>query len=166
MAFALIIDNVNLKSATLKLYIMSLVRRDNWLPSVFDDFFNGDWLGSNDHFSRIGSSIPAVNVRETNDDFNVEVAAPGMKKDDFEIELDNNLLTISSEEKEEHQEESKDVKFTRREFSYHSFKRSFNLPDSIDNSKIKADYKDGVLKIRLPKREEAKVMPKRLIEIG
>ncbi len=145
---------------------MSLVRRDNWLPSVFDDLFNSDWLPSNDRINHIGTHIPAVNVKESNDRFHVEVAAPGMKKEDFEIELDKNLLTISSEIKEEHKDENKDEKFTRREYSYRSFKRSFNLPDSIDNSKITANYVDGVLNIELPKREEAKVTPKRLIEIG
>ncbi len=145
---------------------MNLVRRDNWLPSVFDDILNSDWLGQNDRISHIGTSIPAVNVKENNDNFNVEVAAPGMKKDDFKIELDNNLLTISSEIKEEHHSENKEEKFTRREFSYSSFKRSFNLPESIDSTKIEANYVDGVLKITLPKREEAKVQPKRLIEIG
>ncbi len=144
---------------------MSLIRRDNWLPSVFDDMFNSDWLNRNDNYGHIGTSIPAVNVKETHDSFNVEVAAPGMKKDDFEIELDHNLLTISSEVREEHKSENKEEKFTRREFSYSAFKRSFNLPDSIDSSKIMANYVDGVLKIELPKREEAKVQPKRLIKI-
>lgn len=144
---------------------MSLIRKDNWLPSAFDDMFNNDWLGQNDHAHHIGKSIPAVNVKESDDNFLVEVAAPGKSKDDFEIELNNNLLTISSEIEEEHKSENIEEKFTRREFSYSAFKRSFSLPNSIDSSKILANYVDGVLKIELPKREEAKVKPKRLIDI-
>lgn len=145
---------------------MSLVRRDNWLPSVFDDIFNNDWLAQDDHTNHIGKNVPAVNVRETEDNFLVEVAAPGMKKEDFEIELDNNLLTISSEVKEEKESEDKEEKFTRREYSYSAFKRSFSLPDSINSAEIFANYEDGVLKIELPKREEDKVKSKRLIEIS
>src|SRR5699024_5074579 len=102
-------------------------------------------------------------VKESDDGFSVEVAVPGKKKEDFEVELNNNLLTISSEGK--NKKESKEENFTRCEFSYSSFKRSFSLPDDIDASKISADYVDGIIKINLPKREELKVNPKRLIEI-
>lgn len=145
---------------------MNLMRRtDNWLPSVFDDMFNTDWLSSNVGANTIGTSIPAVNVKETEDAFVVEVAAPGKKKDDFEVALNNNLLTISSEVKEKHESEDKKEKFTRREFSYQAFKRSFSLPDTVDGAKIAANYENGVLRIALPKREEAKMQPKRLIEI-
>lgn len=145
---------------------MNLIRRNNWLPSMLDEMFNGDWLENTDQTPAFGRNTPAVNVKENDDEFIVEVAAPGMKKEDFEIELNNNLLSISSEVKEENKTEDKEEKYTRREFRYASFKRSFTLPESIDNSKIAADYKDGVLKIELPKREEAKVQPKRLIEIS
>lgn len=142
---------------------MALVkRRDNWLPSVFDEMFNNGWNESNNY---LGKNIPPVNAKENNDGFSVEVAAPGKKKEDFKIELDNNLLTISSESKKEHKEEHKEEKFTRREYSYSSFKRSFSLPKSIDSSKISANYEDGILKIDLPKREESKEKPKRLIDI-
>ncbi|HLS29815.1 MAG TPA: Hsp20/alpha crystallin family protein [Flavobacteriaceae bacterium] len=144
---------------------MSLARKDNWLPAVFDDIFNQDWLSEIDRTQRIGKSVPAVNVKETDDNFVVEVAAPGMKKEDFSIELDNKMLTVSSEIKEEHVSENEDEQFTRKEFSYASFSRSFTLPESVDNSKISADYADGVLKIDLPKREEAKTEAKRKIEI-
>jgi len=144
---------------------MTLIKRtDNWIPSVFDDLFNTDWFEDRRTLSRLGKNIPAVNVKETENSFLVEVAAPGKKKEDFKIELNHNLLSISSETKEEHKSEEKE-KFTRREFSYSSFKRSFTLPDSIDNSKIKANYENGVLKIELPKREEAKIETNRLIEI-
>lgn len=150
---------------------MNLIKRtDHWLPSVFDDFFNTDWAEKNTRFApRLGVNIPAVNIKENDNAFVVEVAAPGKNKEDFNLELDHNLLTISSEVKEEHHGESNGEnkeKFTRREFSYSSFKRSFTLPESIDNSKINASYKDGVLTIELPKREEAKVQPKRMIAIG
>ena len=147
---------------------MSLIKRNetNWLPSVFDDMFRTDWLGGTTNVNSIGTSIPAVNIMESEDSFNVEVAAPGMAKDDFNIELDNDVLTISSEEKKEEESSDKNGRFTRKEFSYRSFKRAFSLPDSVDSSKISASYNNGVLEIALPKKEEAKVQAKRLIDIS
>lgn len=145
---------------------MALVkfRNKDLFPSLFNEFFNNDW---NDLYNTgfEDSTMPAVNIKETKDDFQVEVAAPGMKKDDFNIELDNNLLVISSEKKEEHEEKDKG-EFTRREFSYQSFKRSFGLPKTIKEEDIKASYKDGVLMITLPKKDEAKEKPKKQIKIG
>ena len=145
---------------------MALVkfRNRDAFPSLFSEFFDRDLfdtanMGFND------STMPAVNIKETKEDFEVEVAAPGMKKDDFKIELDNNLLVISSEKEEKH-EDKEGGEFTRREFSYQSFKRSFTLPKTIEDKKIKANYKEGVLSIKLPKKEEAKEKPKRMIEIG
>lgn len=144
---------------------MSLVKRtDNWLPSIFDDMFKTDWLGETTNVNNIGVSIPAVNIQETEDKFVVEVAAPGKDKQDFNIELDNDVLTISSEAKEE--KNITEAKFTRREFSYSQFKRAFSLPDDVDSSKIEANYENGVLLINLPKKEEAKQPKKRLIEIA
>ena len=147
---------------------MSLIKRNeaNWLPSVFDDMFKTDWLGGTTNVNSIGTSIPAVNIQETEDNFSVEVAAPGKTKEDFNIELDNDVLTISSEEKKENETSEKNGRYTRKEFSYSTFKRAFSLPDSVDSEKISASYKDGVLVIELPKREEAKVQAKRLIEIS
>lgn len=147
---------------------MSLIKRNetNWLPSVFDDMFKADWLGGTTNVNSIGTSIPAVNIKESEDSFNVAVAAPGMAKDDFNIELDNDVLTISSEEKKEEESSDNNGRFTRKEFSYRSFKRAFSLPDSVDSSKISASYNNGVLEIELPKKEEAKVQPKRLIDIS
>ena len=147
---------------------MSLVKRttaDNWLPSMLDDMFKTDWLGGTSNVNNIGVSIPAVNIQETEDYFLVEVAAPGKTKEDFNIELDNDVLTISSESKKENTEEEKG-KFTRREFSYSTFKRAFSLPETVDNAKINASYENGVLLINLPKKEEAKVQAKRMIEIS
>ncbi|SHF47695.1 heat shock protein Hsp20 [Salegentibacter echinorum] len=147
---------------------MSLIKRNeaNWLPTSFDDMFKNDWLGGTTNVNSIGTRIPAVNIQETEDGFNVDVAAPGMSKENFNIELDKDVLTISSEEKKEKETENKEGKFTRKEFSYSSFKRAFSLPDSVDTEKISASYKDGVLEISLPKREEAKVQPKRMIDIS
>ncbi|GAA4319440.1 Hsp20/alpha crystallin family protein [Pontixanthobacter gangjinensis] len=147
---------------------MSLIKRNEtgWLPSVFDDMFRTDWLGGTTNVNSIGTSIPAVNIQETEESFNVEVAAPGMSKEDFNIELDNDVLTISSEDKKEKETTDKDGRYTRKEFSYSTFKRAFSLPDSVDSTKISASYNNGVLEIALPKKEEAKVQAKRLIEIS
>lgn len=147
---------------------MSLIKRNeaNWLPSVFDDMFRTDWLGGTTNVNSIGTSIPAVNIQETDENFMVAVAAPGKTKEDFDIELDNDVLTISSEEKKENETTDKNGRFTRKEFSYSNFKRAFSLPDSVDSQKISASYKNGVLEIMLPKREEAKVQAKRMIEIS
>jgi len=107
---------------------------------------------------------PAVNIRENEDGFVLEMAAPGMQKSDFKINLDNNVLTLSSEKQEEKEENTE--KFSRREFNYGIFCRSFSLPKTINLDKIKADYKDGILSVSLPKREEAKVAVNRQIEVA
>lgn len=144
----------------------SLIKRTENFPfmgSFFDDFFSKDlfdWNAKN--FSTDGTTLPSVNVKETEKEFFVELAAPGMKKDDFKIELDNHILSISSEKKEEH-EEKKEGKFTRREFNYRSFVRSFSLPDSAVSENIDASYNDGVLKIHIPKKETVKIPPKKAI---
>lgn len=141
----------------------SLMRNGNLFPSFLDlsrELL--DWNSQN--FSDTNSSIPAVNIRETNDGFEVEVAAPGMSKKDFNIQLDNNLLTISSEKREE--QEQQDGRYTRREFSYQSFQRSFTLPkEVVDDEKIEARYADGVLRLHIPKKEEAKPRPPKQISI-
>lgn len=147
---------------------MSLIKRNeaNWLPSVFDDMFKTDWLGGTTNVNSIGTSIPAVNIMESDDNFMVSVAAPGKTREDFTIELDNDILTISSEEKKENETTEKNGRFTRKEFNYTNFKRAFSLPETIDSEKISAAYNSGVLEIMLPKKEEAKVQPKRMIEIS
>lgn len=142
---------------------MNLIQTNNWLPSLLEDIFNGD-LTQDKNGTTIGKQTPAVNIIEHNDSFIVEVAAPGLKKEDFEIELDHNLLTVSTEL--ENETENTNDKYTRREFNYQSFKRSFTLPKSVNVAKIGANYVDGVLRLELPKKEEAKVQPKRLIEIA
>lgn len=147
---------------------MNLIKTNqaNRLPSVFDDIFKTDWLGGTTNMNSIGTSIPAVNIQERDDNFTVQVAAPGKTRDDFKIELDNDVLTISSEEKKEKETNEKNGRYTRREFSYSNFKRAFSLPESVQSDKISASYENGVLMINLPKKEEAKVQPKRMIEIS
>ncbi|WP_299685151.1 Hsp20/alpha crystallin family protein [uncultured Dokdonia sp.] len=111
-----------------------------------------------------GMTLPKVNIRETVDAYFVDMAVPGMHKDDFHIDLDNSILSISSEKTKEHQE-SKD-NFTRREYGYASFKRTFTLPESIEENKIKATYQEGILSVHLPKKEEVKQKPARTIKIS
>ena len=132
---------------------MKLIKRnDDWgFPSVWEDFFNNDLFNLSAMATR-GTTMPAVNISENDKDFVVELAAPGMNKDDFKLNLERNVLTISSEKKSEEQEEDKH--FTRKEFSYQSFQRSFTLPETVDQKKIDAGYTDGVLTITLHKREE------------
>ncbi len=139
----------------------------NTFPVLFDDLFNKDlfeWRQTN--FSNASTTLPAVNIRENKENFIVEVAAPGMTKNDFKLELEGNLLTITSE-KSSQETDNEDEKYTRKEFSYESFHRSFTLPkEVVDTEKINACYVDGVLQLLIPKKEEAKQKPPRLIEIG
>jgi len=141
-------------------------RNENYLPSFFDRFFNNelmDWGNSN--FSSTNTSLPAVNVKETNDEFLIELAAPGMEKKDFKINFKNNVITISSEK--ENNKEEKNENYTRREFSYQSFQRSFTVPENaIVSEKIEAGYNNGILEVKLPKREEVKPQPEREIKIS
>ena len=125
------------------------------MPSVFDDFFKpwNEWFGDGGSWSRL-MNVPAVNITEQKDEYLVSLAAPGLKKEDFNIDVDGNMLTISSEKEES--KEDKDKKFTRKEYSYSSFSRSFTLPEEINKEKIEAKYEDGVLRISLPCRAEAR----------
>jgi Molecular chaperone (small heat shock protein) len=130
---------------------------DNWVSDFFSPIFNDSFLSD-----RFISRVPAVNVAETNEAYQIELAAPGLDKGDFKINVDGDVLTISGEKKMENKEENK--KYSKREYSYTSFTRSFTLPDSIDHNHIEANYKDGVLKVDIAKKEEAKVAS-RLIEV-
>lgn len=146
---------------------MTLVKRNsgNLIPSLFDNFFSRDWMDwNNSNFSVTNTTLPAVNVREDNQAYSIEVAAPGMNKKDFNISLDNNQLNISSEIKKE--TESNDGKYSRKEFSYQSFHRSFQLPvDLIDGDHISAKYEEGILHIKLPKKAKTQVKSSRIISI-
>ncbi|MCS6904805.1 MAG: Hsp20/alpha crystallin family protein [Bacteroidia bacterium] len=137
-------------------------------PTLFDEFFGRDFFDSATlNFLRTGNTLPAVNVKETDDAFHLEVAAPGMAKEDFKIEVDNNILTISSEKESQKEEKDEKGNYTRREFSYQSFRRSFTLPERIvDVDKIGAKYVDGILHISIPKKEEAKPKPAKKIDIA
>ena len=137
---------------------MSLVKFNQY-PTFTDLLENieRNFLGRVDEYT---GDVPAVNIKEEKDKFVLEMAAPGMKKDDFQINLDNYQLTISSEKKEEKKE--KEDNYTRREFLYSSFSRSFTLPKTIDIEKIKADYKNGILSVVLPKKEEEAKLTKQI----
>lgn len=137
-------------------------KRNLGLQNIFDELFNNESF--NIPKASVGNTTPAVNIRETENGYFLDFAMPGIDKDEVVIELENDLLTISSERKSE--SENQTGNFTRREFHYNSFKRSFILPESVDSSKIKADHKNGVLNIEIPKKEEAKPKPARKIEIG
>jgi HSP20 family protein len=132
----------------------------NWI----DSFFNSDLPSVFNSNFNTGMTLPKVNIKETADAYWVEMAVPGMKKSDFHIDLDNQLLSISTEIKQE--EETKEDNYTRKEFGYSSFKRSFTLPESVNDSKINASYNDGILSIHLPKKDEAKQKPARTIKIS
>ncbi|WP_343702562.1 Hsp20/alpha crystallin family protein [Chitinophaga sp.] len=148
---------------------MSIIKRNGEptpsLFNLFDDFFNRElynWGLSN--YSSSGTTVPAVNIKETPDNFEVEMAAPGMDKNDFKVQLDGNTLSISSEKQKA---DSKDYEnYTRKEFSYQSFQRTLVLPkDVVDESGITARYESGLLKLVIPKREEVKQKPPRMINI-
>lgn len=134
-----------------------LSKANDILPSYFDDFFRpwNEWF-NNEGFMGKTINVPAVNIAETTNGFDLSLAVPGMKKDDFKIDVDGNMLTISCQKEEK--KEEKDAKFTRKEFNYSSFSRCFTLPEEVNKEKIDAHYEDGVLKLSLPKKEEAKKM--------
>ena len=157
----------------------SLSRYNGGMSSPMDDFFNqqlerffgmnpfGGMMRSNQDNGTRGSSLPAVNVAETDEGFEVHVAAPGMPKDSFNVDVEDNVLTISAESKQENDDNDEDSGYHRREFSYSSFQRRFSLPDNVDDEQIQASYEDGILKIKLPKVEVEEEQPKkRTIEIG
>lgn len=124
-------------------------------PSLFDDFFKpwNEWFDDRRFLNRV-NNVPSVNITENNNSYNVALAAPGLKKDDFKIDVDGNMLTISSEKEEK--KEEKDDKYTRKEYSYSSFSRSFSLPEDVKEEAIEASYENGVLNLRLPRKENGK----------
>ena len=128
------------------------------IPSLFNDILNDFWT------PRESKWMPAVNVTERADEYKIDLAVPGMDKKDFRVEVDNGVLTVSGERKDENKTEG-DV-FTRREFHYGSFMRTFTLPDDVDGEKVSASYKNGLLSITVAKNEEAKRKPKKMINIS
>ena len=147
--------------------IMMPVRRtQNWLPSIFNDFFDNDWM------VKANATAPAINVLETEKEYKVELAAPGMTKEDFNVHIDEeNNLVISMEKKTENKEESnkdekKEGRYLRREFSYSKFQQTMILPDDVDKEKISAQVENGVLNINLPKfTEQEKEKTKKFIDV-
>jgi HSP20 family protein len=141
---------------------MATIKRNPFIfPSLANEIFRPDWFGGTEGAN---GTVPAVNIIENEKDFGLELMVPGRKKEDFKLELDKDILTVSYEAKTADQTEGDN--YTRREFVFSSFKRSFSLPNTIDVENINAFYGDGILKLTLPKKAEALPKPKRLIEIA
>ncbi len=137
------------------------------IPSLIDNFFGRDMeelLGLGNMVSRINTN-PGVNIKETPGSYLIEVAAPGLKKENFSLEMEKNVLTVSAEVEKREEETKSEGKFTRREYNYHSFSRSFTLPQSAEGEKISAVYTDGVLSVSIPKKEEQNEKVSRKIEV-
>ena len=140
---------------------MAIIRRtNNWLPSVFNDFFGNEWMENS------SKSVPAINIQQNENGFTVEVAAPGMTKEDCVVRIDEeNNLVISFEKKNEQEEKDKKGAYLRREFSYTQFQRRMVLPDNVEKEKISAKVENGVLTVEIPTIKEEKVSTSKLIEI-
>jgi HSP20 family protein len=144
--------------------LMSLIKRSDWplagslFSDLFDDerFFNSPWLR--------GQQLPAVNVKENDTNYEIELAVPGYKKEDFNISLEQGVLTISAERKNE--SERKEDKYTRREFGYISFSRSFNVPQGISDEDVSASFENGILKLSIDKKRATEQKPKKPIQIS
>lgn len=140
-------------------------KNESWFPSVFGDFFDTDkffdssWLKNN-----FTQSLPAVNIKETNKEFDIEFAAPGFNKEDFKISIDDHVLSVTAEKK--HEKMNEGDKYTRKEFSYNSFSRTFTIPENVIADKLEAKYNDGILKLCIPKKEETKGSPKKEIKVA
>ena len=135
---------------------MTPIRRyeQNWLPEIFNDFFANDWM------TRTSATAPAINVIENDNDYKVEVAAPGMTREDFRLSVtDDNCLVLTMEKKNESKDEDKKRKYLRREFSYRKFEQSLALPDDVNKDEIKAAVNDGILTIEIPKMKVAEKQP-------
>lgn len=141
--------------------MMPVRRSQNWLPSIFNDFFDNEWM------VKANATAPAINVIETEKAYKIELAAPGMTKEDFNVRIDEeNNLVISMEKKTENKEEKKDGRYLRREFSYSKFQQTMILPENVDKDHISAQVENGVLNIELPKLSEEEVKkPDRTIEV-
>jgi len=138
--------------------MLPVMKRNTFLPDIFDEFFSTPSV-----FNERKLSAPKINVIEEKEAFKVEVAAPGFDKADFNVEVKDDVLTISTKKEEEKNDEGKNYK--RREFCYSAFSRSFILPDMVDSDNVNAEYKNGILNVNIPKLEEVKEKPARMIEI-
>lgn len=155
----LVTKPTNGKDLTRKRNVATMPSLSSWVDNFFENSLGTEFLSN----FNTGITLPAVNIKETNDQYVLELAIPGMKKSDFSIEVDNKVLSISTEVKTENQ--LNDEHYTRREFGYSSFKRTFTLPDTVESEHVNANYTDGILLVTLPKREEAKQKPPKRIEI-
>jgi HSP20 family protein len=140
---------------------MLVKRHSNYLPTLVNDFWGEDLFPG---FEQEWSLTPAVNIIEGDQEFKVEVAAPSLLKEDFRVHVEKNILEISAEKKDEN--ETKNKKYLRREFCYSEFRRTFSLPSYVDSEKIKATHKDGILTVEIPKKDEAKINPRKQIAVG
>ena len=130
--------------------MMPARKSQNWLPGIFNDFFGNEWV------EKTNSASPAINIKESENEYKVEVAAPGMTKDDFSIKIDaDNQLIVSMEKKEEHKDENKKERYLGREFAYTQFQQIMILPDNVEKDKIEAKVENGVLQIDIPKKQIA-----------
>lgn len=150
----------NGRESNTSLGFKSLPNLSSWMDDIINKNFSNEFMSN----FNTGITLPAVNVLDNNEEYIVEMAVPGLKKSDFNISLDNQMLSISAELNTENEETNEN--YTRREFGYSSFKRTFTLPETVETDKIKAIYEDGILKVLLPKREEAKKKPLRQIKIS
>jgi len=137
------------------------MRTNSWIPSVFNDLFDTDFL------PKVNQTAPAINVKESDKAYTVELAAPGMRKEDFNVHInDDGNLVIKMEQKQEHKEEDKSTRYLRREFSYSKYEQTLILPDDVKKDAISARVENGVLTVELPKLVEEKVKLSRQIEVG
>ncbi|XLS30658.1 Hsp20/alpha crystallin family protein [Flavobacteriaceae bacterium M23B6Z8] len=146
---------------------MSLIkfnRKMPWFDTELSHFFDTNDLFKDDFWTKAINSQPALNIKETDDEFEIELAAPGLEKKDFQVSIDDGYLNISAE-KTVTDEEKRD-NYTRKEFNYNTFKRSLLLPDTVKHEDVKATYKDGILKLALVKKPEAKIHTSKTIEIS
>ena len=132
----------------------------NWLPGIFNDFFGNEWI------AKTNSAAPAINIVETEKEYEVEIAAPGITKDDFEITVDkDNHLVVTVERKQEDDEKDKKGRYLRREFSYSQFQQTLILPDNVDTDAIEACQNNGVLTVKIPKKKLPTVSEKKKIVV-
>lgn len=139
----------------------TIARRNSWLPDVFNDFFDTEFM------PKANATAPAINVKETDKEYIVELAAPGMKKEDFDVNINHDGdLTIKMENRHENKEEDKKAHYLRREFSYSKFEQTLILPEDVDKDRIAARVSDGVLTVELPKMVKEEVRVARQITVG
>ncbi|MBK8546610.1 MAG: Hsp20/alpha crystallin family protein [Saprospiraceae bacterium] len=143
-----------------------LVKKNTLFPAFFDDFFTKDFINWNDkNFTKFGSTLPSANIKEDDKTYMIQIAVPGLRKEDFEIEYKNGILSVSSEKKVEKEDKDKEGNYIRKEFTYSTFQRTFSLPEDIMEDKIEANYKEGILTVNINKKEVKPVIAKKTIMV-